>query len=441
MGINDIGFESGRFRRHHNLLATQGKPNITGPINKGKGQGNTAGKGHGKGNGAGGGAEPAFWVRTQRFNIVAANTANDYTFTGLTWTPKAAIFEHIGLAADGAVSSGSDVRYSFGATDGTRQWVDACRFVEGGVEGVSNTSNIALQMASGTDASLTFTSFGAGKVTLTGASSPVAQFITITVFGGTAYQAYANTTAGAASGASVTITPGFQAQAIFMHGSQAAWGASHNATPVIGYGSYDGTTIRQCGIEHNWNTPGGVRTSLGQVRADGVIAFNGGQTVNWHSITSTQFQLQSVGASLTGQGFGFLAMTGVQAWAGVLDSPSTTGNHDFTGPSFTPKYALLHTSRHTALNTNQTSGEAFAWSRTHITDTAQYCNHWRATDAAGSGGTVANVAEADDVMINTSDHRGLNPIDATWVQWNANGMRGNFTNNVSGLKWPSLFLA
>lgn len=48
-------FRDGRFTRHHNLLATQGKPSITGPINKGKGKGNTAGKGHGKGNGAGGG--------------------------------------------------------------------------------------------------------------------------------------------------------------------------------------------------------------------------------------------------------------------------------------------------------------------------------------------------------------------------------------------------
>lgn len=55
-------------RRHHNLLAAQGVPNITGPIQKGNGNGKgggktgggggpTAGKGHGKGNGASG---PAF---------------------------------------------------------------------------------------------------------------------------------------------------------------------------------------------------------------------------------------------------------------------------------------------------------------------------------------------------------------------------------------------
>lgn len=51
-------------RRHHNLLAAQGIPNITGPIQKGNGGGKsktgggggpTVGKGHGKGNGAGGG--------------------------------------------------------------------------------------------------------------------------------------------------------------------------------------------------------------------------------------------------------------------------------------------------------------------------------------------------------------------------------------------------
>lgn len=96
MGINDIGFESGRFRRHHNLLTTQGKPNITGPINKGKGKGNTAGKGHGKGNGAGGGPPAA----TSNFPLIARTTTIEggtIPLMGLDLTDYQAIF----VAIDG----------------------------------------------------------------------------------------------------------------------------------------------------------------------------------------------------------------------------------------------------------------------------------------------------------------------------------------------------
>lgn len=57
-------------RRHHNLLAAQGVPNITGPIQKGNGKGGgktgggsgpAAGKGHGKGNGGGGNPAARYW--------------------------------------------------------------------------------------------------------------------------------------------------------------------------------------------------------------------------------------------------------------------------------------------------------------------------------------------------------------------------------------------
>lgn len=398
-------------------------------------------------NGAGGGAEPAFWVRTVRVAMNTAAGSQDLIDPTLAWTPKAVRAIHIGNTADGATSGSSSVRGAVGAYDGTNQWSVAwLTYVTGGLECAADSTYLIRAFAAGADRTVTATALIPGGVRVTNGGTSNASFITLELFGGTAMQAKAGTTSLGAQNTPITVTTGLTTNALFVDSVSVAFGASGGTPPVFsGVASWDGTTLRQCAAEAYFNTPGGTRDARGLVRADGVMCEVGSNSyVELGSITSTNFTLTPRLVNYTGNHIGWLALSfggAAQAWAGVVDSPTATGSKVFSGPSFTPSFASLRTNRVTATNTAQTNGEGFAFSYASIHANAQYSNHWRSTDNAGSGGTVGDYAEADSKAINTSDHRSLNDIDATFTSFGSGTMTLNFTSAFgTACKWPVLFI-
>ncbi|MDR7103002.1 hypothetical protein [Croceicoccus sp. BE223] len=383
----------------------------------------------------GGGAEPAFWVRTYRTLMPASAGTETISVPGLTWTPKAMRVIHNGAAADATpVSGSSQVRGSIGCYDGTNQWQTAWANRDGSLERSADTGIVCRAFAAGTDRTVTATGFVAGGVGLSHSGSASASFMTFEFFGGTGLQAAAGTKT-LSNASTSTFSPGFQAKAIFLASpNDSTWNSGDTvaAQVLISMASYDGTTIRQNRCYHSL---GASRDTLGRA-LEGEFA-TGGSSIT--AVGSTTFTTTET-TNATNQTVGWLALGGsITAWAGIVNSPSGTGDRDITGPSFTPQFAALEVSRLTT-NSAQSDGQGFAFGLSSITSTAQYCNHWSSTDVFGSGGTTTDIAEGDDVAINTSDHRRLNPIDGTFVQWNADGMRLSMTNNVTGLKWPVLFM-
>jgi hypothetical protein len=370
----------------------------------------------------------------------------DFTVPGLGWTPKAAIFIFGSSTADATPTT--NAAGSFGATDGTNQWVTAwCS--SPGPRRTSMTGQVIAEVlgnSGATTISAAFDSFISNgvRINITDPGGPC--LVTVVLFGGGDLTAKAGVSDLTTQNNAVTATPGFQTNALITAHSEQPFNSviNTNASANIGYASYDGTTILQGGDAHQFGTPGSVRSSAGAVVSTGCVAFNGAQYAELTSVTSTQFSLTSRLTNLTGLSVGWLALNfngQAQAWVGVQNSPTATGSKDFTGASFTPSFSMFSTNRDTATATSQVNGEGFAWSVTPITASAQYCNHWRATDAAGSGGTVGDFNEADSKAINTRDHRSLNDIDATFTSFISGGVRMDFTAAFGTvLKWPALFI-
>lgn len=374
----------------------------------------------------------------------------EITIPDLGWTPKAARFIMAGTGGNGT-GTGNSAGGSVGATDGTSQWYVAWtgRSTSGSRRAGTNKV-LTLMSDSGitTLISAYFHSWVENGVKIYIDNNSGNRVVTVEFFGGDDLEAKAGVFTPGALNATVTVNTGFEMNALFTASNSQTFSGSTSTIAVVsnGLASWDGTTLRQCHLYQNYNTPSNVRTTTGTV-GDSAIGEQSGPATSRMAITSvgpTSFDVQSIGGDRSNRNVGYLALGfngKAKAWAGILDSPTATGNKDFTGPDFTPEYGMILSSRHTALNTEQTSGEAWAWGYHTILPDKQYSNHWRYSDAAGSGGSLGNTCETDSKVVNISDHRSLNPIDADFVQWNADGVKVNFTAVVgTALKWPTLFI-
>ncbi len=382
---------------------------------------------------------------------VALNTSTgnqDITISGFG-TPKAAIFIATQMVYGG--STGSPIYGSIGATDGTNQWVDAWHSSDNVSANGSNRTNRragttrVIALASNTisaDAHFNAWITDGVRITIDTNGAAGAYGLLVILIGGSSVTASAGTKTLTTQNNSVTVTPGFQTNALFAASHLGAFNYTNSASMItsMGFASYDGTTILQCSnlARDDTVTPS---ASQGEVRSGGFIAGGSSRYAELANVTSTAFDITSRGADLSTWTVGYLALNfggAAAAWAGILDSPTATGNKDFTGPSFTPQAVFAIPTMLSASDTNQTSGEATAWGFSANTVAEQGCHHWRDKDNVAT--TIAK-SEVSTTSIHTADHAGTAAFDATFSSFASTKMTLNFTTaNGTVRKWPFLFI-
>jgi hypothetical protein len=396
--------------------------------------------------------EPAFWSRVVRVELNATTGNQDITVPGLTWTPKAARF--LASYATSSANPTTSARASVGASDGTDQFV--CCFASG--NGVSHNSNnvyrrgatdavimIITPGGGGVDIEAGFSAFIAGGVRVNvGTTNARAVYVTVELFGGTALQAKAGTLALAAQNSTSTATVGFEPDAILIDSHVLAFNdtAGLAAITTSGFCSWDGSTIRQA--SHYYRSDSTSTTNVrGLVRDAAAYCMDTGRYAEVTAINSTQFVMTSRGADLSTFATGYLAFNfggEAEAWAGVLDTPTATGNHDFTGPSFTPEFVGLRPSMLASVNTEEATGQGGGWGQCSITPAAQYSNTFRDRDnVSGTSAETASRSDASPALL--MNHTGDTVFDSSLASFLSNGIRLNFSA-VSGTarKWPALFI-
>lgn len=398
--------------------------------------------------GAGSGPGP---YAVTRVALRTTTGTQDITIPGFG-TPKAARFTVTAALNDGIVRD--SVTVSIGATDGTNQYATAAASRHGVTPGVGNawtrsaTDEVIMILSSDGGIPTVEANFGswvtdgvAINIALNAGSA--AYYVTVELFGGANLTAVVGTTALATQNNSVTLTPGFQTDALFFDSPGLPFNDTTTANVAIlsmGFASYDGVTIRQCC--HLWRSDGGSAGNHGRgaVSDTRIGAFLSSRYAELHSITSTQFQLTSLGASLTGSSVGYLALNfgaAHKAWAGVLNSPTAIGNHDFTGPSFTPVYGHMVPNMISAI-AEQTGANAGAQGVSVFTANGEYCTSWNEEAASNPTDTqLVSTAKAIDLY----DHAGVAAFDASFVTFLSNGATLNFTDaDATVRKWPALFI-
>ncbi len=241
-----------------------------------------------------------------------------------------------------------------------------------------------------------------------------------------------------------TFTPGFEMDALFTFSLFTAFNDTSIGarTMVTGFGSWDGVTVRQ--------------TSLGTYSLDGAATGDPraqttelGVWVNPNdagpvyaelgNITDTTFDLTSKAGNLSGVTLGYLALKlpGGQAWAGVLDSPASTGNFSWSQIGFKPNTAIIQPTLLQAEDTSVADGDAGAFGWSMFTEDVETCRSWADEDASTTTDTQSDVA-ATAIDIDLDD--GAAGFVGSFLSFDTHGVTLNFSA-VPGTarKWPALF--
>ena len=263
----------------------------------------------------------------------------------------------------------ADSNFSVGMTDGTTQFVNSGydqdgvgttvtrrRAKTGSIVGVSSGGSWVL------DASATLISNGI-RLNVT-ATDGVARLVQVILYGGDGLSAYVTTTAGATVGNTVTVTPGFETNAILMATCFTAMGAAEATQMSYGLGvaSWDGSTIRQSSLYRLSGSAASFVDVQAFVSGNSIITSTAAANkVTVENVTSTSFDLRSNGINFNTVEYGFLCLGfngGGEAYAGLETGPTTTGSFTFSSPNFQPDYVEFIMSRVNVVDTLLTDARA-----------------------------------------------------------------------------------
>lgn len=245
----------------------------------------------------------------------------------------------------------------------------------------------------------------------------------------------------ATENSTVTVTPGIATDALVsvLPSRTADWfddAAHNNADAGLGFALSDGS---QCAAD--WFDTNGASSSsevdAHVSTARGAVSSTIGTGVEYNNFTATQFDATTRGAAGGGTvGYLALEMPNAQFWTGVIDTPTATGEQEYTAPGF-PVRSLL-----SALSIVQTADA-------EITNTT--------AEAFGvgvaTGRRVASAAIASEDNVSTSDTEtyysdanlraaGADDHNETEVDSfmpAASGFKLNFaTAHSTAQKWPVL---
>lgn len=432
------------------------RPEAPGGGNSGKGGGKGGGRGggwsgqgrgQGSGGGKGGGSAPTIAVKSFAVDFTSTGT-QDLTTTDLGGlTPKAAIVFYGDPTAVDTIAANAVL--SVGMTDGTTQCCSTITSVDNTAATATrvygDASHILAQRNTGSTTlfvSAAFSAWVTNGITINVDTAAAAtRIVTVVFFAGSNLSADVQKKTLTTSGSSVTVTAGFEPNAVFMlnnlYLTNSTLDASYSNGAQLGlaFATYDGSTALQCSqwfYERNGQPSGDPHISL---RTGSLYQGSLGGSLTASTFTSTGFDIDVAG----GQNFssaevGILSLNipSQNVWCGVKDSPTSTGDWALTDLGSTPVAAFMLTNR--TIATGSASDDTAGHFGFYGTDgTTEVHPSVMIEDAAGTTNTATLVATALDV--NTDDQ--LASHDATFSSFDATGATWSFTvADGTARKWP-----
>lgn len=358
----------------------------------------------------------------------------DFTVSGFG-TPKAAMFIMTLGSSDGTAAN--TVLFSFGATDGTRQWAMSHRSSNGVADtatrrNILNNALVHSLAASITDSIASFDSWITDGVRINWTDPPGGAFlVTVILFGGADVSVYADAI-DVPDGSAIDITaPSFEPDLVL----GGCVGRTMNSVASdmessVGFAHNNGTgTVVQRTLF--WNEPNAQASGDPRQRLD-TSCFGGkysGGAIAWKatlgSFDSSGFTL-TPSASGASDDFGYLALKfdGCASWVGSINSPTSTGNAANTSPGFTPQFVMMALSMLDTEDADEVDDTAGAFGIAAFTASESFCNALAIEDASA---TTDTQSLSDDQAINLDAHDGTAAYDATLVSMDANGFTLNYS--------------
>ena len=400
---------------------------------------------------------------------VALNTSTgNQTLSGITWsdggshTPQIAFFEVIGATAN--ATDTDHVIIGYGAYDGTNdvcQATDAVHNLATSDTGSygSETESVIAIAAGVTIVSGTGVSFGSDSVTINLATAPAsAYFVIVRVWAGCdAVECGRGNPSDSADGTTDHTGLGqpCNAMIVITTGTQTGTFDGHNPRGGIGRGfyAYDGTTSRQASMHHT------VRTSRGS--SEGVIAWlddrvgsivpdhfgsrDGDWEISNHASgwTVTTREIATIDADANDFMFVSMAFTGVKAYVGNFDTPTTASPTDkaVTGFGFEPASVYVISS-----HVDEVSGTSDGASPdadgtclgSAMSASAEYSASITDHD---NEGTMDNQSRSDTYIIHVAVDDGTNTIEGNLKSLDSDGATFEFTVNDLSQDGRCIYLA
>ena len=296
------------------------------------------------------------------------------------------------------------------------------------------------------DGEADFDSFISNGVRIDWTNAPAsAHLLTVILFAGTDLSAQAGTFTmpDSVDGTVDVNTVGFEPDVVLSATTGLSAFDASDDTWMIGHGvALNTSPVQQYAVgfwsQDAWAsgyTSGHITDDYGVVSVDwdGTLTGWGGE---FGSFDADGFSVtQRLGAGANYVGFLALAFASAVGFsAGIIDSPTSTGNQSITDPGFTPQAVYVGLTQMQAINTAYSgSDQAGAKGIAVFDDDDEYCNS--IADENGSA-TSDTQSLSDDTAINFPQDDGLSGFVASFVSFDANGWTWNFSAVMgTATKW------
>lgn len=364
-------------------------------------------------------------------------------------TPKAAMFFYgIGESNDTIRAS---LRVSEGYTDGTNQAASSSFSLDGQATSATGRINSSNSVIIGAGVSASSPSVKASfsqwitdgvQINITAAAS-APRYLTVVLINGSDVLNAAVVTTQLTSTSNVISSLSFEPSYVYLNsiGLNSVNGATSNSISLFSSGiAINDGSDSNCG-QLCYDSDNASTTNAGQYTSNtysvgqffsGSLSWGGSvgsYTANGFTITTT--------ASPGNDYISFLAIelgSGAQIKIVSHDSPTSTGNHSFTGAGFTPTYAMLMGGNATAYNSPSNS---FTISTFNSDDTNQSTSAFSSLDSQASSVAKSISKSGGIVQLNGNSKQ----FESTFTGFTSDGMDHNFTTvDGSARKWAAFYI-
>lgn len=387
-------------------------------------------------------------------NQVACNTSTGnqtIPLLGLDRAPKAVKFLITNGTANGTASVGAVL--GIGAATLFDQWAVSVRSQDAAADSdtgrrSTNVSCVIIQSntSNSADGEAKFVSMSSTAVVINWTNAPSSAYL-LTVVAYDCEDAYITTTTLPTTvDTSITITSGFEFDALFVASilrSTPAGGG--DAKLSYGIATYDGTTITQSGMM--WAADSAAATTaagayLANSRVGGECNDTTGALIRAMEVAS----ITSSGFNITARTAGFSSNTAVsvlalrfssaRVYSGIVDSPTSTGNTTYTGPGWTPMAAEIVATLHTAVNTAAADAQTDARAIGVTDGTRSYSYAFADQDGQA---TTDTQSMTNNVMLDMPQDNSTTGLKATFSAWTASGVTLNYSVVLASARKVILF--
>jgi hypothetical protein len=363
-------------------------------------------------------------------------------------TPVAALFIATHATSDGTAAD--HALWSVGAATATdEQWVVANHNEHGsatansGRRAATDECVMIVSTNSGTvNGEAAFVSFIENGVRINWGNPLGSAFLlTVVLFAGAEVSAHADVLTLSTEDTAVDVTdPAFEPDLVLFGTDCMTFGDSDTAGLFwsVGAAVNDGTPTQVCwGNGNNNGAAEGDPSSI--MYSNRVVCQTTNVAITWSceisGFDASGFTATAKGGNSGGDQVGYLALafSDVDVWAGVIDSPTSTGDDAQTGPGFEPQFVMLGLTLCQATDTQEFDSDAGAIGLAVIDADEAYCNS--TADEYGSA-TTDTQSLSDDAAVNFAGDDGSAMHVASFSSFDANGWTLTYTTtDGTARKW------